>query len=134
MQVPRAENAPLNFKDDVAKKTVADGCRYSERAEMKAKNIAVVSRKSRTDWAHLASLTDDKIAAAVRDDPHAPPLDIDWSQAVLVMPPRKKAISIRIDPDVLDYFKNEGPGYQRRINPVLRSSVDQKQKRVKPAG
>jgi uncharacterized protein (DUF4415 family) len=117
----------------VAKKTVTDGYRYSERAEMKAKNITVVSRKSRTDWAHVASLTDDEIAAAVRGDPDAAPLDIDWSQAVLVVPPRKKAISIRIDPDVLDYFKNEGPGYQRRINAVLRSYVDQKQKRGKSA-
>lgn len=100
---------------------------------MKAKNIIVVSRKSRTDWAHVASLTGDEIAAAVRDDPDAAPLDIDWSQTVLVVPPRKKAISIRIDPDVLDYFKNEGPGYQRRINAVLRSYVDQKQKRGKSA-
>jgi uncharacterized protein (DUF4415 family) len=101
---------------------------------MKAKNITVVSRhdprKGRTDWAHVASLTDDEIA---RDDRDGARLDIDWSEAVLVVPPRKKAISIRIDPDVLDYFKNEGPGYQRRINAVLRSYVDQKQKRGKSA-
>jgi len=100
---------------------------------MKAKNIIVVSRKSRTAWAHVASLADDEIAAAVRNDPDAATLDIDWSQTVLVVPARKKAISIRIDPDVLDYFKNEGPGYQRRINAVLRSYVDQKQKRGKSA-
>ena len=100
---------------------------------MKAKNITVVSRRSRADWAHVAALTDDEIAAAVRDGPDDAPLDIDWSQAVLVVPARKKAISIRIDPDVLDYFKSEGPGYQRRINAVLRSYVDQKQKRGKSA-
>jgi uncharacterized protein (DUF4415 family) len=104
---------------------------------MKAKNITVVSRndprKSRTDWPHVASLTDNEIAAAVRDDRDGARLDIDWSEAVLVAPARKKAISIRIDPDVLDYFKNEGPGYQRRINAVLRSYVDQKQKRGKSA-
>jgi uncharacterized protein (DUF4415 family) len=49
------------------------------------------------------------------------------------VPPKKTAISIRIDPDVLNYFKNEGPGYQRRINAVLRSYVEQKQKRGKSA-
>ena len=102
---------------------------------MKDKNITVVSRhdlrKGKTDWARVASLTDDEIAAAVASDPDAAPLDIDWSQAVLVVPSRKKAISIRIDPEVLDYFKNEGPGYQRRINAVLRSYVEQKQKRGK---
>lgn len=104
---------------------------------MRGKNITVVSkhdpRKGKTDWARVASLTDEEIETIVRDDPDAAPLDVDWSQAVLVVPPRKKAISIRIDPDVLDYFKNEGPGYQRRINAVLRSYVDQKQKRGKSA-
>jgi len=104
---------------------------------MRGKNITVVSkhdpRKGKTDWARVASLTDEEIETAVHDDPDAAPLDIDWSQAVLVVPPRKKAISIRVDPDVLEYFKNEGPGYQRRINAVLRSYVDQKQKRGKSA-
>jgi uncharacterized protein (DUF4415 family) len=97
---------------------------------MKARTITVVSRhdprKSKTDWAHAASLSDGEIAAAVSDGPDAAPLDVDWSRVVLAVPPRKKAISIRIDPDVLDYFKNEGPGYQRRINAVLRSYVEQK--------
>jgi uncharacterized protein (DUF4415 family) len=78
-------------------------------------------------------LTDDEIAAAVTGDTHAAPLDIDWSDTVLVVPPKKKAISIRIDPDVLDYFKNAGPSCQRRINAVLRSYVEQKQKRGKSA-
>ena len=104
---------------------------------MKDKNTAVVSkhdpRKGKTDWAYITSLTDDEIAAAVASDPDAAPLDIDWSDAVPVVPPKKKAISIRVDPDVLAYFKNEGAGYQRRINAVLRSYVEQKQKRGKSA-
>jgi uncharacterized protein (DUF4415 family) len=40
-------------------------------------------------------------------------------------PPKKKAISIRLDEDVLDYFKKEGAGYQRRMNAVLRSDMQQ---------
>lgn len=61
------------------------------------------------------------------------PIDIDWSDAVLVVPPRKKAISIRIDEDVLDFFKREGEGYQRRMNAVLRSYMLQKSKPKKRA-
>ncbi len=57
------------------------------------------------------------------------PLDFDWSEAVLVIPPKKKPISIRVDEDVLDYFKKEGAGYQRRINAVLRSYMQQKRKK-----
>jgi uncharacterized protein (DUF4415 family) len=74
-------------------------------------------------------LTDKQIEEAVRDDPDAVPLDIDWSKAVLVIPPKKKAISIRVDEDVLEYFKKQGAGYQRRMNAVLRSYMQQKRRK-----
>lgn len=85
-------------------------------------------RKSQTDWARVDALTDEEIEEAVRKDPDAVPLDFDWSEAVLVIPPKKKAISIRVDEDVLNYFKKQGAGYQRRMNAVLRSFVEQKRK------
>jgi uncharacterized protein (DUF4415 family) len=90
-------------------------------------------RKGKTDWARVDKLTDEDIAKAVANDPDAVPIDIDWSNAVLVMPVRKKAISIRIDEDVLDYFKKEGAGYQGRMNAVLRSYMQQKAKPKKRA-
>jgi uncharacterized protein (DUF4415 family) len=86
-------------------------------------------RKGKTDWAAVDALTDQEIAEAVRNDPDAVPLDVDWSEAVLVIPPKKKAISIRVDEDVLDFFKQQGTGYQRRINAVLRSYMEQKKSR-----
>jgi uncharacterized protein (DUF4415 family) len=78
-------------------------------------------------------LTDEEIEEAARNDPDAVPVDFDWSDAVLVIPPAKKAISIRVDEDVLDYFKKEGAGYQRRMNAVLRSYMQQKRKPKKRA-
>jgi uncharacterized protein (DUF4415 family) len=85
-------------------------------------------RKSQTDWARLDALTDKEIEASVANDPDWSD-DWNWSEAVLVIPPKKKAISIRVDEDVLDYFKREGAGYQRRINAVLRSYMQQKHKK-----
>lgn len=35
--------------------------------------------------------------------------------------PRKAAISLRLDADVLEWFRTRGPGYQTRINAVLRA-------------
>ena len=90
-------------------------------------------RKGKTDWARVDALTDKDIAKAVANDPDAAPIDIDWSDAVLVIPARKKAISIRVDEDVLDYFKSQGDGYQRRMNAVLRSYMQQKAKPKKRA-
>ena len=74
-------------------------------------------------------MTDEDIAKAVANDADAVPIDIDWSDAVLVIPPKKKAISIRVDEDVLDFFKREGEGYQRRMNAVLRSYMQQKSRK-----
>ena len=71
--------------------------------------------------------------ASIANDPDAADFDIDWSDAVLVIPAKKKAISIRVDEDVLDFFKKEGDGYQRRINAVLRSYMQQKVKPKKRA-
>lgn len=109
-------------------------------ARAKDKNTTVVSRdkprRGKTDWTAVDALTDEEIAAAVRNDPDAVPLDVDWSDAVLVVPPRKQAISIRVDQDVLEFFKQQGAGYQRRMNAVLRSYMEQKKsprKRKTPA-
>lgn len=85
--------------------------------------------KSLTDWARVDALTDADIERAMRDDPDWQNLmDIDWSKAVLVIPQKKKAISIRLDEDVVDFFQATGKGYQTRINAVLRHFMtEQKQ-------
>jgi uncharacterized protein (DUF4415 family) len=91
-------------------------------------------RKGKTDWARVDAMTDEEVEASIANDPDwAEFKDIDWSDAVLVIPARKKAISIRVDEDVLDFFKSEGDGYQRRINAVLRSYMQQKAKPKKRA-
>lgn len=104
---------------------------------MKKENIVTKKwgdhRKGKTDWARVDSLTDDDIAKAVADDPDAAPIDIDWSKATLVHQNKKKAISIRIDEDVLDFFKRDGDGYQGRMNAVLRSYMEQMTKPKKRA-
>jgi uncharacterized protein (DUF4415 family) len=115
----------------------AGSSRRGAREKMRDENITVVSRddprRGKTDWATVDALTDEEIEAAIRHDPDAVPLDFDWSEAVLVIPPKKKAISIRLDEDVLDYFKREGAGYQRRMNAVLRSYMQQARKGKKRA-
>src|SRR5262245_27819062 len=59
--------------------------------------------------------------------------DIDWSGAMVALPARKRAISIRLDEDVLEFFKSAGSGYQRRINAVLRAYMEQTRKRARRA-
>lgn len=85
--------------------------------------------ESRTDWARVDAMTDAEIEANMRDDPDwAEFMDIDWSNAKIVIPVPKDAISIRLDSDVLDFFKATGKGYQTRINAVLRHYMTEKLK------
>jgi len=79
----------------------------------------------RFDWSAMDALTDEEIEAAVADHPDAPPiLGPEWfARAELVLPGRKRPISIRLDEDVLAYFMAQGPGYQSRINAVLKHYV-----------
>jgi uncharacterized protein (DUF4415 family) len=66
----------------------------------------------------------------MRDDPDWKDLiDIDWSNATLVVPIEKRPISIRLDSDVVDFFKATGKGYQTRINAVLRHYMDEMRKK-----
>jgi uncharacterized protein (DUF4415 family) len=78
--------------------------------------------KSRTDWARLKA-----------DEPSVstehPEADIKHIVRGVVrrglqpLPP-KASISLRVDQDVLEWFKAQGPGYQTRINSVLRAFRD----------
>jgi uncharacterized protein (DUF4415 family) len=77
-----------------------------------------------TDWSKFDAITDEDIAKAVADDPDAAPLDMDWSKAKIVTFKPKIAMSIRVDPDVYDFFKATGKNYQTRMNAVLKAFVE----------
>lgn len=83
--------------------------------------LAAELKKGRTDYDRLRRITDREIADAVDRDRDAARLDIDWSKAEVVFPDTKQVISIRLDKDIIAFFKHMGPGYQTKINTVLRS-------------
>lgn len=83
---------------------------------MKARNTI---KESRTDWNRLEAMSDSEI-----DFSDVPKLDkAFFERARIRMPARKRSISLRVDPDVLEWFKKQGQGYQTRINAVLKAYV-----------
>lgn len=83
---------------------------------MRANNT---TRKSRTDWNRVENTPDEKI-----DVSDVPELGEDFfREAKVRLPESKRLISLRIDSDILDWFKRQGKGYQTRINAVLRAFV-----------
>jgi uncharacterized protein (DUF4415 family) len=95
----------------------------SEERIVRRSLTGIRKSKGKTDWARVDALTEDELEAAIASDPDA---DIDWSEAELVVPPKKQPISIRLDEDVIDWFRRSGPGYQTRINAVLRHYMEHK--------
>ena len=81
--------------------------------------------RGKTDWKRLAAPTDREIEEAIASDPDAAPLlDEEWFRtAKLVMPERKVPVSMRIDREVLDWFRQTGRGYLSRMHAVLRAYV-----------
>ncbi len=64
--------------------------------------------------------------------PDAPEIDMPdgfWDAADLRRPQAKKAISLRVDEDILDFFREGGDGHLTRMHAVLRAYVDAQRKR-----
>ena len=121
----RAELLLPERLDDMSEKNIV---RYS--ADEIRKMVAV--GEGRTNLERLDSITDEEIEAQMRDDPDwADLMDVDWSNATIVYPQPKNAVSIRLDADVLDFFKASGKGYQTRINAVLRHFMQESLKNKK---
>lgn len=84
---------------------------------MKAKGA---KRLSRADWDRVDAMSDEEINTS-----EIPPLDERFfAGAELRMPASKSSSTIRLDPEVLEWFKSQGKGYQTRINSVLRMYME----------
>lgn len=85
---------------------------------------AATSKKSRTDWRRIDALKDEDIDLS--EVPEVSPEM--FAQAVvrrgLKPVPRKAQLTLRVDSDVLDWFRKQGQGYQTKINALLRGYMD----------
>ncbi|MGL6159895.1 BrnA antitoxin family protein [Microbulbifer sp.] len=75
--------------------------------------------KSKTDWKRLAEMEDEDI-----DTSDIPELDDDFFRNAELKVPPKQSVTLRLDADVLKWFKAQGRGYQTRINKLLRRYME----------
>jgi uncharacterized protein (DUF4415 family) len=81
-------------------------------------------KASGTDWKRLAKTDDAQI-----DTSEVPELGDDFFQRAELHVPPKQAMTMRLDADVLNWFKEQGQGYQTRINKLLRAYMLAQQRR-----
>ena len=90
------------------------------------KQLEAMQRRglSRTDWKRVDAMSEAELQASIAADSDDVHEEMDWTKAVIGLPPRKQDIHIRIDSDILQWFRKSGPGYQTRMNNVLRAFVN----------
>ncbi|MHB8656012.1 MAG: BrnA antitoxin family protein [Terriglobia bacterium] len=89
---------------------------------MKRPNL---KRQTKTDWAMIDAMKDEEI-----DYSDNPKLGPEFFKNAIWWPGPKKQITLRLDPDILAFFRKHGRGYQTTINSVLRNYVDAQKRRA----
>ena len=91
--------------------------RYSaaELAEMRRRGETL------TDWARVDAMTEEELEAAIDYEEEG---EFDLSQAMPGIPGVDNHLMVRLDPDLMAWFKAQGEGYNARVNAVLRAYVE----------
>jgi uncharacterized protein (DUF4415 family) len=94
-------------------------CTFEELEQMRARG------ESKTDWARVDALPEEELEAAIGSDPDWADIPRDWYEHATPHYPDalRKLVRLRVDPDLLAWFKRQGPGYHARINAALRAFV-----------
>ncbi len=83
--------------------------------------VLKISPKPGTNWNKLSRLSSTAIHNGINADPEARATDAAfWKNATVVLPTRKAVITMRLDSDLLEWFRQQR-GYQTRINAILRA-------------
>jgi uncharacterized protein (DUF4415 family) len=87
-----------------------------------------------TDWARVDATTPEEVERQIAADPDLA-VPENWAGTVIPGLPfplpreNKQQVTVRLDPEVLAYFKAQGRGWQTRINAVLKSFVEHQRHR-----
>ncbi|MCK9376980.1 MAG: BrnA antitoxin family protein [Syntrophobacterales bacterium] len=95
-------------------------------AELKAKQA-----ESRTDLSRVDALTDAELERLIAEDEDERGILPDWTQAKLVLPEAKKSVHLRLDGEIIAFFKSQGKGHISRMQAVLKAYVDAHRQQAK---
>jgi uncharacterized protein (DUF4415 family) len=87
----------------------------------KAKGGSKLKVRTGTDWSRLRRASASSIRRGIEADPDVHATDAEfWKRASVVLPAPKEIVTMRLDADLLRWFRKER-GYQTRINAILRA-------------
>ncbi len=85
-------------------------------AELKGKCMV-----SRTDLKKVDAMTDAELEKAIAEDEDEQGLQPDWTRAELILSEPKQSVHLRLEREIIDFFKAHGKGHISRMQAVLKS-------------
>jgi uncharacterized protein (DUF4415 family) len=95
-------------------------------AKLKAQRAA-----SRTDLSKVDATTDADLERLVAEDEDERGLTPDWTRAKLVLPQAKQSVHLRLEKEIITFFKSQGKGHISRMQAVLKAYVEAHKERSK---
>jgi uncharacterized protein (DUF4415 family) len=86
----------------------------------------VARGEDRTDWARVDAMTEEELEASIDLEEEG---ETDWDTLQAGLPGPKEHLDVLLDADVIEFFKAQGAGYETRMNAVLRSYMEAKQRK-----
>jgi len=80
--------------------------------------------ESLTDWRKVDAMTDTELDAVIAEDDGERGFVPDWSKAGLVLPEAKLSVNLRLDREIVEFFKGQGRGHISKMQAVLKAYVD----------
>lgn len=77
--------------------------------------------EDRSDWNRLDSMTEAEQESSISSDPDWKGIPEDWYKNAVPVTPPPQLLSLRLDANIIAWFRAQGPGYQTRMNAVLRT-------------
>lgn len=87
--------------------------------ELKAKQA-----ESRTDLSKVDAMSDEELERLIAEDEDERNIQPDWTRAKLILPRAKQSVHLRLEQDVIDFFKSHGKGHIARMQAVLKAYVE----------
>jgi uncharacterized protein (DUF4415 family) len=88
-------------------------------AELRAKQV-----QSRTNWQQVDAMTDDDVENVIAADQGERNLQADWTKAKLILPQAKQSVHLRLETEIIAFFKEQGKGHISRMQAVLKAYVN----------
>jgi uncharacterized protein (DUF4415 family) len=89
-----------------------------------AAELKAMRSESRTNLKKVDAMTDEKLERLIAEDDDERDIRPDWTRTKLVLPQPKQSIHLRLEKDIIQYFKAQGKGHISRMQAVLKAYVD----------